>query len=231
MHEIIFKAQPRARVGRRSAAADRDQGLVPINIYGHKQENRHVCMDTKAFEKFLHQGHRILTIEINGEKEHGVVKEVQYDHMGLHIIHADIARIDLTEKIVMTVPVVTRGLAKGQSAGGVLEINLKEVAIEGPANAIPEKIEISIVDIELDQILRIKDLTPPTGCKFARHADDVVLAIHEKRLPILEVPAGPVEMPELIAKKKEEPEEGEEAAPPAKEKEKEKEKDKDKDKK
>ncbi|MBI4586515.1 MAG: 50S ribosomal protein L25 [Planctomycetes bacterium] len=231
MKEYVFKAQKREKFGKRSAALARAQGLLPINIYGHKQENQHLCMDYKAFEKFLLQGHRILTIEFDGQKEHGVVKEVQYDHVGTRLIHADIARVDLTEKIVMTVPVTTLGIAKGQSAGGILEINLKELPIEGPANAIPEKIEVPIVHLEIDQLLRVKDLTPPAGCRIARDPEDVVLAIHEKRIPIFETPVGPVEMPEVIAKKKEEPEEGEEAAPPAKEKEREKDKDKEKEKK
>lgn len=230
MKTEAFKGQLRGDLGRRSAATARRSGFLPVNIYGHKQDNLHVTIDFKAFEKFLQQGHRILTIEIDGKEEHGVVKEIQYDSLGTTIIHADVARVDLEEKIILSVPVVTLGIAKGQSAGGILVVNIKELKVEGPANAIPEKIEIAVAALEIEQAIRIKDLQPPPQCRFDHPEDVVVLAIEEKR-EILEpeAPAEGAEMPEVIGRKPKEEEEGEEGEPakpegkkePKKEKEKE----------
>jgi large subunit ribosomal protein L25 len=200
MEETVFVSSPRI-LGRSSSRQLRRQGLLPLNIYGHNQANQHVAVDYKAFEKFVLAGHRILALEIGGRKEHGVVKELQWDNLSALIIHADIARVDLTEKIVLSVQIITQGVAKGQTVGGTLDIALKDVRVEGPATAIPESIVVRVADLEINQSVRIRDLQLPEGCRFMHEPDVVVLAVHEKRIaaeaPVVEGPAEP----ELIAKK------------------------------
>lgn len=214
MEEFILKAQPRAKLGSRETRRVRQEGRLPANIYGHKQPNRHVSFDFKEFEKFFQQGHRLLTIDLGDASEHGVIKEVQYDHLGTHIVHVDVARVDLQEKITMNVPVETIGVPKGLSAGGSLDVSMSAVHVEGPARSIPEKIEVQIGEMELGAVLRVKDLPVPPGCSIQNDGEDVVLAIHETRLVEAveegaELPEGEAAMPEVITKKKEDEEEGE----------------------
>ena len=209
MEEISFKATVRSSLGRAATRRLRGEGYLPINVYGHKQKNRFVAVDYRAFEKFLLDGHRILTLEVDGAKEHGVVREVQFDSLGTTLVHADIARVDLEEHISMSVPIVTIGISKGQNAGGMLYVSLKEVHIEGPARAIPEKIEFRVTELEVNDSIRIRNLEIPASCSLAHDPDDMVLAIHERiaieeeEAPAAEVP----EEPEVISRKKEEDEE------------------------
>ena len=206
MEELAFKATVRSELGRAATRRLRGEGYLPINIYGHKQENRYVAVDYREFEKFLRDGHRILTIDVDGAKEHGVVREVQFDSLGTTLVHADVARVDLEEHISMSVPIFTIGISKGQSSGGTLVSSLKEVHVEGPARAIPEKIELRISDLEINDLVRIRDLEIPEGCSFAHDPESMVLSIHE-RLEVEDTDdaseaAGPAE-PEVISRKKE----------------------------
>ena len=164
MEESALKTQARTELGRKAARRLRSQGLLPINVYGHKQANCHLVVDGREFERFIRQGHRMVNFEVDGESEHGVVKEIQYDSLGTEMIHVDIARVDLTESIELTVPVLTIGLAKGQIAGGTLDVALRELRVEGPAGKLPEKIEIKVLDLDVGDALRIKDLDLPQGC-------------------------------------------------------------------
>lgn len=212
MEEFVLKAQPRDQLGSRSSAKVRAAGRLPANIYGHKQPNQHISFDFKEFEKFFHQGHRLLTIHLGDVNEHGVIKEVQYDHLGTNIVHVDVARVDLQERITLNVPVETVGIAKGLSAGGSLDISLQSVHVEGPAQSIPEKIEIQVAELDLGAVIRVKDLPVPEGCMFQHDGEEAVLVIHETRaVEAVEEEVEPSEdsaaMPEVISKQKEEEDE------------------------
>jgi len=222
MAKFVLKAEPRAEVGSRALRKVRDGGRLPANIYGHKQANRLVTLDSKEIKQFIQAGHRILTVQVDGAEENGVLKEVQYDSLGTEVIHVDIARIDIHEKITMSVRIGTIGIPKGINAGGNLDLPKREVLVEGPASSIPEKIEIHIESLDLGQTLRIKDLKPIPDCRYVEDAEQVVAAILLKRLEEPTAPpAGAPEMPEVIGKKKEEEGEEGEKEPEGKKKDKE----------
>jgi large subunit ribosomal protein L25 len=232
MAKFTLKAQPRTELGSRAMVKVRASGRLPANIYGHKKDNRLVTFDVREISQFIAAGHRFLTVEVAGVEENGMLKEVQYSSFGTDVVHVDIARIDIHEKVAMPVRIVTIGTPKGITAGGNLDIAKREVMVEGPASSIPEKIDLNIADLELGQALRIKDLKPVPDCRFLDDAEQVVASVQLKKLEEV-APAAPgvvatAEMPKVIgeeerlAKEKAEAEAGE-----AEGKKKEKEKDKD----
>ena len=50
---------------------------------------------------------------IDGNTEKMIIKDLQYDHLGREVIHADLMRVDVTEIIKVSVPVELKGVAKG----------------------------------------------------------------------------------------------------------------------
>ncbi len=201
MAKFILKAKPRTAVGSRAMVKLREGGQLPANIYGHKQENRLVSFDVKEITHFISAGHRFLTVEVDGVEENGMLKEVQYESHGTEVIHLDIARIDVHEKIAMPVRIATIGIPKGIAAGGNLDLPKREVLVEGPASAIPEKIEINIEALELGQVLRIKDLKATADCRYLDDPEQVVAAVLLKKLeepaPVVAAAAA-AEMPKVI---------------------------------
>ncbi len=220
MEQFVLNAEPRAQFGSRAAELLRQSGRVPANIYGHKEANVLVSLDTKEFTKFLGAGHRFVTIRVGKKDEPSVVKEVQYDFLGSSLIHVDFSRISRDEKVEVEVPVETIGIPKGLSAGGVLDFPMKEVLITGFPQDLPERIEINIEGLELGHAIRLKDLPVPANCVFSGNPELVIVTVvHQKtETPVAPAEGAPVQ-PEVIGKKKEE--EGEAPAEPeAKKKEK-----------
>jgi large subunit ribosomal protein L25 len=208
METIIFDAEPRTAFGTRAARRLRDAGRLPVNLYGHKEGNCPLSLDTKEFTRFLGAGHRILTVRVQGREERSVVKEVQHDALGVEIVHVDLARVGKDERIEVAVAVETMGTPKGVSGGGVLDFPLKEVLVSGPADDIPEHIRVDIGALEIGQAIRIKDLPAPPNCMFMQSQDLVVVHVVAPRLeapPAVES-VGPTE-PEVIGRVKEPEEE------------------------
>ncbi len=210
MAKFTLKAEARNETGSRAMRRLREKGRLPAVIYGHNQANRLISFDRQEIRQFIRAGHRLLAVDIDGSEESGIIKDVQYASNGTEMIHLDIARVDIYEKITTSVPIETFGVPKGLSAGGSLDLPKREAMIEGPASSIPEKIEVNIEAMELGQVLRLKDLKPISGCRFVDDPEQVIAAIHAKRIEE-EVPvaaAAEAGMPEVIGEKKEE--EGEE---------------------
>lgn len=181
MEESTLKAEPRSELGSKATARLRASGRLPVNIYGHQRENRHVSLDQQEFDKFFNHGHRVVAIEVDGVTENGVIREVQYDYLGTDILHVDIARVDLTEEIVMNVPVETRGVAKGVTGGGNLTFNLRAIQVKGPANKIPEKFELNITELDLNDSIHISDLEVPAGCTIENDSSEIIVVINISR--------------------------------------------------
>lgn len=211
-----FKAQYRTKTGTRSARSFRKQNMIPGVVYGHGVAPISVAMDAKEIEHAVHHGERLFELDFDGTKENVLVKEVQYDPFQQDIIHIDLARVNLDERVRVTVPIVLRGTPAGAADGGVISQAAAHVDIECLVTAIPDDIRASVAEMKLDDVMHMKDLPLPEGAKLVTDGELIVCScsmIAEEVAP--EAEAAPAEgEPEVIGGKKEEEEgaEGGEAA-------------------
>lgn len=203
-------AKPRSELGSRANKRLRDAGLVPGVIYGHKEAVIPVTLPRKELAGHLAHGAHLFDLALDGKSEKVLVKEVQFDHLGLEVIHVDFARVSLDEKVTITVPVELKGNPKGEEEGGVLQQVIKELEVECLVTDIPDAIRHNVSEMGMNSVLHIGDLKLPTGVRVLQDADLIVASVREI---LEEAAAAPVEgesaEPELIGRK---PEEGAEAA-------------------
>jgi len=167
----------------------------------------------------LSHGAHLFELALEGAKENALVKEVQYDHLGIEVLHIDFARVDLNERVKLTISLELKGEPKGEKDGGVLQKIINELDIECLVTDIPDVIYQDVSDMALDAVLHIKDLKLPPGVKVLQDEDQIVAQVREVKEQVVEgavVEAGAAE-PEIIGKKKEdEAEAAAAAATPAK---------------
>jgi large subunit ribosomal protein L25 len=121
-----LEAIERESRGTRNARRDRAEGRTPAVLYGHGGPAVSLSVDAVKITRAIQQG----------------------------VLHIDFTRVAADERIEVTVTLELRGMAPGTKVGGVVNQLVHDVAIECPAMAIPEKIEININHLELgDSIL------------------------------------------------------------------------------
>lgn len=175
----VLKANIRQQAGSNKSAALRKQGLLPAVIYGHKKEPLSVSVEGRAFLDGLHGGHRIFDVDIDGQKDTLMVKELQYDHLGKDVLHVDFMRVNLSERVTVEVPVELRGTAEGTHQGGMVEMLLSAVEIECKVSEIPDAIPVNIKSLQLNQSIHAGQIELPAGFKLLTDADAVVVICHE----------------------------------------------------
>jgi large subunit ribosomal protein L25 len=210
---VKVQAEKREALGSRANKRLRDAGRLPGVVYGHKQEVLPVSFNRKEMATAISKGAHIFELSIAGKTENALLKEAQFDHLGIELIHLDLARVSLDEKVEVRVPLVLKGTPKGEADGGVLQQILTDIEIECRVLDMPESIVHNVSELELDSVLHIKDLKLPEGVKALQDGELIVATVRE----ILEEAAAPATAegaaePEVIGKKAEEAAEGEEKA-------------------
>jgi large subunit ribosomal protein L25 len=214
--------QRRTNLGSRECRRLRDQGLVPGNIYGHKQETIPLTFTGAELEPLVRGGAHVLDVELDGHVEKVLFREVQWDYLGKEIIHVDILRVDPNETLTVEVKVELKGTAPGTLGGGVLDHTLRTLTIECLAIQIPDSIIVKISALEIGQAVHVRDLEVPPNTKILNNPDAVVVRVAQ---PGAELEAalpgvgeeGPAQ-PEIIGRKVGETEEEGEAEGKDKEK-------------
>lgn len=198
-------ARQRSELGSRANKRLRDQGFVPGVIYGHKEAVIPVTLPKKELTGHLNHGAHLFDLALDGKSEKVLVKEVQYDHLGLEVIHVDFARVSLDEKVELTVPLELKGTPKGEAEGAVLQQIVSELEIECLVTDIPEAIRHNVSDLGKDAVLHLKDIQLPPGVRALQDPDLIVATVREiveqEPTEAVEVAAGE---PEVIGRKPEE---------------------------
>lgn len=203
-------AQARQELGSRAVRRLREAGQLPGVIYGHKESVIPVKFLKKEVVTHLGHGAHVFDLSLDGRSQKVLVKEVQYDHLGLEVLHVDFARVSLDEKVEVTVAIELKGTPKGEADGGVLQQMLSEIEVECLVTEIPEVIRHNVSEMALDDVLHVRDLALPQGVRAINEGDVIVATVkeiaEEEQAPPVE---GETAEPELIGRK---PAEGEEAA-------------------
>src|SRR5438309_3587433 len=182
MAEIVVNATNRPDRGKNAARRLRRRGLVPGIVYGGKAGNLAVAVDPKALHRVLRSEagrNAILKLSI---ADHGstnaILKNWQVDPVKESFLHADFYRIAMDVAIRVTVPIQVMGEARGVKVdAGILELIMREIAVECLPGDIPEHIDIDVTDLGLNGALRVSDLPVSAKVKILADADQVVVHV------------------------------------------------------
>ena len=202
---VEVTAKTRKELGSRANKRLRDTGILPGVIYGHKQAVLPIALTRKEVANHLQRGAHLFSLALDGQKETVLVKEVQYDHLGIELIHIDFSRVDLNERVKITVPLELKGTPKGEADGGVLQQLIADLEIECVVTDIPDMIRFNVSDLGLNSILHVKDLILPPNVKTLQDGDFIVATVKEIVETAAPAAEGETAEPEVIGRKAEEP--------------------------
>lgn len=202
---VTLTATVRSSNGSRASLKLRKQGQLPAVVYGHKEETVSISVPYADFDRAVRIKHvRVLDLVIGSKTEKVLIRELQWDHLGSHMVHADFARVSKDEKVKVTIPVKLKNAPK-TTGGGVLDQPFHTLHVECLAIAIPDEITIDVTNLTLGNPIHVRELTLPTGVVVLEGPETVVVQL---KLPGQEPAAAVVPGaeagagPELIKKEK-----------------------------
>jgi large subunit ribosomal protein L25 len=217
MQEVVMNAEERKYMKKHSKYA-RANGMTPGVYYAHGEGNVNIQVTATALESlvFTSETHVIDLRLADGSSRKCILRDVQFDPITDKPIHFDLQGLKEDEKLTIEVPVVlTGGIPQGVRDGGMLQHFIHKVRISCLPKNIPEKIEIPVGALGINNFVHVRDLQLP-NLTVLENAETAIVGVMPPHIIKEETPAEVIEEPkepELVAKgkKAEEDEEGAEA--------------------
>ncbi len=214
----LLEAQPRTPGTKNDARRVRKQGKVPAVVYGAGKSALPVSVDPRQVSRILHSetGHNtVFDLALDGERTKAMIVDWQYEPIKGSLLHIDVKRIAMDQKLRVSVPIELVGEPAGvKQQGGILEQIAREVEVECLPGDIPNAIELNVAELVFGMVLRVENLPKSDKIKILSDPGQPVahiITIKEEEVATADAVAGeaaaaPAE-PEVIKKGKQETEE------------------------
>lgn len=155
----------------------RREGFIPAVIYGREHRNSvPIELTVQEATKLLKENTRSSIIKLDGlDKTISViVKEVQTNGATFEPEHIDFQSISLREIITVSVPVHILGEEELQYKHLLFQPNLSELELKGPAEDLPEKLELDVSELEIQDKVLVSAIKVPEGIEVLDDEDDLI---------------------------------------------------------
>ena len=165
-------AELRDGAGTSNSRRLRRSGMVPAVIYGAGRENLSLIIDHNlllkklASENFLTS---ILSIKIQDKEESVLIKDIQVHPTKRQVMHLDMQRVIADQILRVNVPIhfLNGDSAPGvKLAGGTVSALMNEVEVSCLPKDLPERLEVDVAAMELDELLYLSDIPLAEGIEI-----------------------------------------------------------------
>jgi large subunit ribosomal protein L25 len=198
----VFNVSKREEIGRGPLKRLRRTGKIPAILYGHGEASISLAVPGEEVALALRHSGKLVTLK-GDVTEEALIRDVQWDTYGIHVLHLDLMRVSATETVEVKLSIHLKGEAAGAKDGGVVNFVTHEVEIDCPASAIPEHLVLSLAKLQVGEALHASDIELPAGASLVTNPQTIIATCNVPREEE-EAPSGVVVEPELIRKPKEE---------------------------
>ena len=171
----LIKAETGRRKGTRPSRRLRRRGRLPAVVYGGGAEPVSVSVDYLELRAALtgYAGlNAPITLDIEGDRQLSMVKDLQRHPVSRDVLHVDFLRIDSGSEVVVEVPLVLTGEAKKVTlASGMVDQVMHRVPVKAKVDDIPPEVTADVSDLEVGSSLRVGDINLPAGVVPAGDVD------------------------------------------------------------
>ena len=187
MATVSINASARTDFGKSAARKIRFAGQLPGVVYRAGAAATHIALDRleleNAFRKTMNRN-TLVELSVDGDTKTCLVRDTQRDPVSKVLLHIDFYELDLKEKVEVKVPVRTEGTAKGMTIGGKLRLIRRDLKLRCVPSDIPESVVVDITNVDMDEYIKVGDLTAPDNTEFVAEDNFNVLAIVGRRVAV-----------------------------------------------
>lgn len=209
MAEFVLEAEARVITGKKVSQL-RNQGLVPVTLYGAKIAPISLQIPYRNLERTLLKagGTNLIDLKVNGNVHSVLAREVQRDVLKGTILHADFFAVDAASKIRYAIPVHLIGESFAiTSKKGILLTGTNTVTVETLPSHLLQSIEVDITPLrEVGDTITVGDLKFDSDVTVLDDPEEMIVRISQTSAQRAEAEAEEAEMtmsePEVIHKGK-----------------------------
>ena len=191
--QVNLNATGRETDGKSSSRRLRRAGSVPAVIYGGDKDPIRISILEKDIAKASEVpgfATQILSVNLSGEEQNVIVKEIQRHPATQRVLHADLLRVNPDTKISLSVPVrfINEEICVGvKMHGGAISRLINNIDINCLASNLPEYLEVDVAELDVGDSVFLSSLDLPEGVEIPSLAlgedrDQAVVSITEAKV-------------------------------------------------
>ncbi|MCU0311320.1 MAG: 50S ribosomal protein L25 [Acidimicrobiales bacterium] len=153
--------------GSRSSGRLRETGMVPGVVYGLGRDAVPVAVEWSDLRRVLSTEaglNALIDLEVDGETELTLVKDMQRHPVRRNVIHVDFLRLDRNSPVSVDVPVVVNGFAKDvEDRRGIVDQQMKTLTVNAKPADIPTQFETNVDELTIGGVITVGDIELPEG--------------------------------------------------------------------
>ena len=182
----VLTGKIREANGKSAARKLRTDECIPAIVYGINN-NISLSVNPKEVKKLIDAKGRNVLIELkvegdSAENRNVVLKEFQTHPLKPSWLHIDFLEIDVSKKIKVKVPIELIGVSPGEKQGGHVTHIIRALEIESLPQDIPEKVEVQMGEVELNEMVRVSELKLDGSLTIVNNPNDVVVNVHLEKV-------------------------------------------------
>jgi len=159
-----------------------EKDLIAAVVYGSGSDNVLLKLNNNNFVKVYEEFGESNLIDLNVEGKENfkvLIKDIQRHPTKDKIIHVDFYKVNMTEKLVASIPLEFIGASKAvKELGAILMKGIDEISVECLPGDLIDHIDVDISSLDdFTSIIQIKDLKIPNTLTILDNLDDVVVTV------------------------------------------------------
>ena len=179
MNKVVLKAKNRKENGTSAANKIRRAGRIPGVFYGRSGKAVSIDLDALEFATGIKgiSESTIVKVEVDGKSYDAFVKDTQRNIIDGKILHVDFYEVESGVAVRAKVTIQLKGSSIGVREGGVLEFPLHEIEVECLPKDLPERIELDISNLGVNQSIHVRDIALSDTIRVISASDQVVALV------------------------------------------------------
>lgn len=181
MPAIKMQIEERKETGKNAVKKMREENIIPAVIYSRGGETIHVSVSSSEFARVFKRAgsSSLLGLEVSGETIPAVIKEIQRHPVKGQILHIDFQKLNMDEKVKMTIPVILTNRDNIRLQPSILMQLLDQIEIECLPTDIPNGAEVDVENMDFTTPILVKDLdiAKNENVTILRDLEDVVCTL------------------------------------------------------
>jgi len=201
----------------------RRAGMIPGVVYGHGFEPIAIQLELRPLQHVLSQisGSQLVSLKVEGQEqpEMVLVRDVQVEAINRHLVHIDLYRVSMTERLRTEVRLILVGEAPAVRRNeGILLHGISSVEVQCLPGDLPDAITVDLASLNaVEDAIFVRDLPVPRGVEILTDGDEMIVRVGrlemkaEAELEVAPVAEAAAEV-ETVREAKTKEQEGEEEA-------------------
>lgn len=175
MKDTVLKAMTRSG----NAKQIRDAGCIPGVLNASDASSTSVQFEAGALSKLIaqHGSHAKVWVQMDDQKHHGFIKEVQRSPVEGKVIHVAVQLVGKDQKVKMQVAIAFHGRDELENRQLQLQVVKPEIEVSGKTDDLPDIVKVDVTNLDVNDTITPANIKLPKDVQLLDQENEIYAVI------------------------------------------------------